>query len=289
MYNGGGLAKTNEKGMLAGLGNMLRKENARWWAPKALLVQAVVWLLIINSMVAFMLYIAPNLATEDDMAQINGEANNAAGTGNTAILLDLSPEKVVEGGIIMFFKLSSLAMLIGAVILCNDSLLKERESGTAAWVLSKPVSRKAFVMSKFLANGIGILLVIMLFQGIIAYAQCSIKLGSPVDVLPFIGGLALLGLNCLFYASLAITMGAFSGSRGATLGFPLLVMLSGMLLPQFIPDLGMATPWMLGEMSAYLATTSTLPTQALLPIAATVVWIAAFVIATLWKFNRIEL
>jgi ABC-2 type transport system permease protein len=283
------LRPTGDKGWLAGMKNMMRKENARWWAPKSLLLQAAIWLVIINSLVAFMLFVVPNLITEDDMTQINSEINNSTQTGNAPGLLDFSLEQVVKVGITIFFKLSSIAMLIGAVIICNDSIFKERESGTAAWVLSKPISRKAFVLSKFLANGIGVLLVIMLLQGIIAYALCSLKLGDPLDALPFIGGLALLGLNCLFYAFLAIALGAFSGSRGTTLGVPLLVMLGGMLLLQFIPDLGMVTPWMLGEMSSYLATTGSLPSQALLPIAATVLWIAAFAAATLWKFERIEL
>lgn len=283
------LKQTGEKGWLAGLRNMLSKENARWWSPKSLLIQTMVWLLIINGMVALMLFVAPNLMTEDDAAQINGEINGSTQEGNTANLLDFSLDAVVNGGIIMFFKLSSFAMLIGAVIACNDSILKERESGTAAWVLSKPVSRKAFVLSKFIANGAGILLVIMLLQGIIAYVQCSLKLGAPVETLPFIGGLALLGLNCLFYAFLAIAAGAFSGSRGVTLGVPLLVMLGGMVLMQFIPELGVATPLMLGDLSAHLATTGTLPPEALMPIAATVLWITAFIAATLWKFERIEL
>jgi ABC-2 type transport system permease protein len=273
------------KGWTAGFGNMLRKENARWWAPKSLLIQAAVWLVIINGLVAFMLFVVPNMVSGDDMAQIYGEADSPAGAGP----LDVSPEQAVNGGTIMFFKLSAFAMLIGAVILCSDSILKERESGTAAWILSKPVSRKAFVLSKFLANGLGILLAIMLLQGAIAYALCSLKLGAPVDVLPFIGGLALLGLSCLFYAFLAITAGVFSGSRSATLGVPLLVLLGGMLLLQFIPDLGMVTPWMLGDMSSYLATTGSLPPEALLPIAATALWIAAFAAAALWKFERIEL
>jgi ABC-2 type transport system permease protein len=268
------------------MGNMLRRENARWWAPKPLLLQAAIWFVIINCMVAFMLFVIPNMVSGDDMAQVYAGGNNPVQADGTPVI---SPEQVVNGGIIMFFKLSAFAMLIGAVILCNDSILKERESGTAAWVLSKPISRKAFVLSKFIANGAGILLAIMLLQGTIAYALCSLKLGSPIEALPFIGGLALLGLDCLFYAFLAIATGSFTRSRGATLGIPLLVMLGGMLLLEFAPDLGMVTPLMFGDLSSLLATTGALPTEALLPITATVLWVVIFVAATLWKFERIEL
>jgi ABC-2 type transport system permease protein len=261
--------------------NMLRRENARWWAPKPLLLQAAIWLVIVNALVAFMLFVLPGMVSQDDMAQIY--ADEASGPQS------LSLRQVVDMGVIMFFKLSAFAIVIGAVILCNDSILKERESGTAAWVLSKPVSRKAFVLSKFLANGAGVLMVIILLQGIIAYILCSLKLGGPLDALTFTGGLALLGLDCLFYAFLAIAAGAFTRSRGATLGIPLLVMLGGMVLLEFVPDLGTVTPLTLGDMASMLATTGVLPAGALLPIAATALWIVAFAVAALWKFERVEL
>lgn len=267
--------------MLAGMGNMLRRENARWWAPKSLLMQAAVWLVIINALIAFTLFVLPSVLSPEDMAQVY--ADGASGPH------EVSLHQVVDMGIIMFFKLSTFAMLIGAIILCNDSILTERESGTAAWVLSKPVSRKAFVLSKFLANGTGILLAIVLLQGIVAYALCSLKLGGPVDVLPFIGGLALLGLDCLFYAFLGIATGAFTRSRGVTLGIPLLVMFGGMVLLEFAPGLGKVGPLKLGDLASLMATTGTLPAGALLPIVATTLWIAVFVAATLWKFERIEL
>ncbi len=283
------LRSRSEKGWLAGMGNMLRKENARWWAPKSLLMQAAIWFVIINGLVAFMLFIAPGMVSESEISQIGNELNSTAGSGDKPISIDLSAESFVKVAVTLFFNLSSIAMAIGAIIVCSDSILRERESGTAAWVLSKPVSRKAFVLSKFMANSAGILLIIILLQGAIAFALCSIKMGGPIGALPFAGGLAILGLNCLFYAFLAMGIGTFTTSRAAALGIPLLVTLGGGIILQFVPDLASVTPWALGQLSVYLQASGTLPAEALLPLAATVAWIVAFGAATLWKFERTEL
>jgi ABC-2 type transport system permease protein len=286
MHNDTMIGKTNGKCPLAGLRNMLRKENARWWNPKSLLVQAVIWLVLVNSMVVFALFILPNLPLSDDM---KAQINNSPDAGEAAALSNLTPDKIINMGLNMFFNLSSIAMLIGAVIICHDSILKELETGTAAWVLSKPVSRKAFVLSKFMANALGLVVLVVLLQGAIAYGLCSLKLGSPITVLPFLGGMAILGLNVLFYAFLAIGIGAFSGSRGATLGIPLLIMIGGSILLQLMPELGKVTPWALSQLSIMVVTTGNIPSAAYMPIVATVLWTAAFVAATLWKFDRIEL
>jgi ABC-2 type transport system permease protein len=280
------IGKTNGKGPLAGLRNMLRKENARWWNPKSLLVQAVIWLVLVNSMVVFALFILPNIPISGDM---KAQINNSPDAGEAAALSNLTLDMIINMGINIFFSVSSVAMLIGAVIICHDSILKELETGTAAWVMSKPVSRKAFVLSKFMANAIGLVVLVVLLQGAIAYVLCSLKFGGPITVLPFLGGLAVLGLSCLFYAFLAIGIGAFSGSRGATLGLPILIMIGGTIIQQLVPDLGKVTPWALNQIMIMVATTGNIPSAAYMPIVATVLWTAAFVAATLWKFDRIEL
>ena len=58
---------------------------------------------------------------------------------------------------------------IGGVILVQGALVGEKRSGTAAWVLSKPISRPAFFLAKLIANAIGTLVTITLAQGLIGY------------------------------------------------------------------------------------------------------------------------
>ena len=58
---------------------------------------------------------------------------------------------------------------IAVIIIMKDTLVGEKQSGTAAWVLSKPVSRPAFILSKLAANSIGVLATIVILPGVVAF------------------------------------------------------------------------------------------------------------------------
>ncbi len=196
---------------------MLRKENDRWWGRKPLAMQLAIWGIIINALVATALFIIPYVTDEGLKQQIAHELyHHGIFKGD----LIYTPVTISNMGLSMFFLLSSMAMYIGAVILAHDSILKEREMGTAAWLLSKPLSRKAFVLAKVLANCFGMMVIVLFAQGAIAYVLCSIALGHLVDALTFLAGIGMMGVNVLFYLVLAMALGAFSLSRGVTLGVP---------------------------------------------------------------------
>ena len=57
----------------------------------------------------------------------------------------------------------------GVMIVMQRVLVREKNSGTAAWVLSKPVTRTAFVVSRLVVNTIAILLTSVLVPGLIFY------------------------------------------------------------------------------------------------------------------------
>ncbi len=46
---------------------------------------------------------------------------------------------------------------VAVVIIMQGVLVGEKRDGTAAWVMSKPISRPAFILSKVLANSLGVL------------------------------------------------------------------------------------------------------------------------------------
>ena len=273
------LTPYNNPGWTAGLRNMLQKENAKWWNWKSLAMQLIIWTVIVSGLVAVSLFVMPHIATGD-------------------VTRDLTREKVVVLSLQTFFQVTGLAVVLGAIIVSHDSILKERESGTAAWLMSKPLSRKAFVLSKAIASGIGVMVVVLLAQGIIAYVLCSAYLGSPVAVLPFLAGLGLIGLNILFYLVLAMAIGAFTMSRGVALGIPVLVALTGSFITVILPDLYHIMPWGLTYMAQDIATSAfaqvtsaanPMPSIDYLAIVATAVWVLLFTGAAVWKFEQIEL
>lgn len=284
------LKSLDSYGWSAGFRNMLRKENARWWNPKSLVIQFVIWLVIINGTVAFYLFVIPPMfQTAAAVLQANNTTSEQARQIAASGLVNMTKEKIVNMGLQDLFGLAGLAALLGAIIMTHDSLLKERESGTAAWIMSKPMSRKAFVLSKILANSFGMVTIVILVQGIVAYAQCSIVLGSPLAVIPFLAALGVMALNVLFYMVMAISLGAFSLSRGVALGVPIIFSLMGDLVLALKPELSHFMPWTLGDIAFSISNGSSMASIDVLPIIATAIFILLFVAAAIVRFEQIEL
>ena len=149
---------------MAGFRSMLRKENARWWSPRSLAFQLLIWLVILNALVAVVLFIVPAI-DNSTASQQAVNASNTTGPMPSPAPVPASKQQVADSGMNVFFQLAGFAVFIGAVIFGHDALLKERESGTAAWLLSKPLSRKAFVLAKVLALVLGVLVIILLARG----------------------------------------------------------------------------------------------------------------------------
>jgi ABC-2 type transport system permease protein len=83
-------------------------------------------------------------------------------------------------GITIFFAVGGIALAIGAVIMGQEEVLDEKQSGTAAWILSKPVSRTAFIMAKIAANAIGILIILILLGRAGVYPALDLA-GQPLS------------------------------------------------------------------------------------------------------------
>lgn len=84
------------------------------------MVQALIWLLVVNGMLAMVLFSAP------------GEARSE--------------------GFIIFSIFTGMCASLGAIIFTQGRIVGEKQSGTAAWMLSKPASHVALLLSKLLAT-----------------------------------------------------------------------------------------------------------------------------------------
>jgi len=261
------LKSASGTGWTTGLGNMLKKENWVWWGTRKWLIQTIVWTAIVTGLITILLYI---------MTVFQDEATKAASS-------------IGESGIQLFFSLSAFVMVFGIIILTHDVILKERESGTAEWVLSKPLSRTAFVLSKLIASTIGITLIIVLLQGALSYAVISLYNGSPIALLSFAGGLALIWLACMFYLTMLLFLGTLTTSRGVVLGAPIGFYLLGSIVPMIVKESVYVMPWKLGDIAAVIALGSALPVEMLLPVGATVVWIVIFLAGALWRIEKLEI
>src|SRR5512141_1816913 len=140
-----------EKGWRRGLGNLLQGEYSAWFRSSRWWKHLAMWFSIINGMMALMI-IATTEAAKD-------------GNDGPPILFMYG----IFGGMFVAF---------GVMIIMQRVLVREKRSGTAAWVLSKPVTRTAFVVSRLVVNSIAILLTAVIVPGVILY----ITLGLFSDI-----------------------------------------------------------------------------------------------------------
>ncbi|HMK46253.1 MAG TPA: ABC transporter permease subunit [Methanocella sp.] len=302
------LRSTNYYGPFAGFRNMLQKENARWWNRKSLITQFIVWFVLLNALgictMVGMAHIHIPPAQTANPTTLDPNAQAAMENG-----ISFPPDIIATTGMQIFFYMAGLLVYIGAVILGHDAILKERESCTAAWLLSKPVSRKAFMFSKLLTISAGALAIILLLQGLIAYAACSVAQGNPMPALPFLAGLGILGIGVLFYLIMSIALGTLIQSRAVALGLPIILGLGSGVIQMVISmiDLvnknnlldyiGYITPWKFTDYATALATGGTFLVNTPLSqlpywpwsVIATLIWILLFIAAAVLRFEQLEL
>lgn len=264
MSSDSSLLMVRERGWFSGLRNLLRKESGTWWRTKKWWVQALVWLLICNGVPAFILWVIPLIDRES------------------------TPPRGADG-LGVFLSLLGAAATIGVLILAQSIVVREKQMGTAAWILSNPVSRAAFILAKLIAHAIGILAIIIVLQGLVAYGQVSLRDGSLWPPLPLAAALGLQALHAFFWLALSLMLGTFFNSRGPVLGLAFGVVFVQQILGQLegiVPVVPAYMPMKVLEMCLPVATGQPLPTVA--PLLSTAVASMLFVGVAIWRFGRQE-
>lgn len=159
----------------------------------------------------------------------------------------------------------------------------------AEWVLSKPISRHAYLLAKLLANALGILVTLILLPGALAYLLLTLADGAAYPVTPFLWGMGALTLHTLFYLVLSLAMGTLADSRGTVLAVTLGSLLGGSLIINFLPPATLVTPWALPNLAGALALGAPLLPEFLLPMTVTAMLTVAALGLALWRFQQAEL
>jgi ABC-2 type transport system permease protein len=264
MAHDSALLMVRERGWFSGLRNMLRKENGTWWRTKKWWVQILVWLLLTNGIPAFILWVIPLIDTG-------------------------SPLPSGADGLGVFLQILGVASTIGVLILAQGIVVREKQMGTAAWILSNPVSRVAFILSKLIAHAFGILAIVFVLQGLVAYGQFSLRDGSLWPPLPLAAAMGLQALHAIFWLALSLMLGTFFNSRGPVLGIAFGVFFVQQILGQLeglVPVVPAYMPMKLVELCMPVALSQPLPS--VLPIISVVVSTVLFVLIAMWRFGRQE-
>ena len=129
MPNDSELIPVREVGWRRGLSNLLDNEFGRWWRTRRWWTQALMWAGIIG----FLLGALVLRGNEEDRA----------------------------GSILFYGIIASIIPSIAVIIMMQSALIGEKHNGTAAWVLSKPVARTAFILAKLVANSLTVLVTLV--------------------------------------------------------------------------------------------------------------------------------
>jgi ABC-2 type transport system permease protein len=258
------LQPVRESGWLQGFRNLLRKENQAWWGTRKWWINALVWTAIINGLLAIMLWVIPE--TDPDEITSLEEAKQ------------------------IFLILFSLFATIGVIVLVQGAIVGEKQTGTAQWVMSNPVSPGAFILSKLVANSLSILVIIVLLQSLLFYGQISLREGEPLPAEPFVQAIALVTLSLFFFLSLTLMLGTIFGSRGPVIGISMAILigqdLAAQLLASPLPWLAEVVPQRLVEYAQLTMSGEPLPSMQPLIIMSSLSLL--FLLVAIWRFGREE-
>jgi ABC-2 type transport system permease protein len=245
---------------------MLGKELGDWFGTRRWLVQTIVWLVIINGLMAFIMFIVPLIDPSEQ----------------------LGPAEQAAQGLGLYFAFSVIFGAIGMVILTQDEIIQEKQTGTAAWILSKPVSRSSFILTKLLSNLVGGVIFIAALPGAVAYAELYLASHQAPPILPFLMGAGAILLALVFYLSLVIMLGTLFEQRGPVMGIALGLLIGGLIASQFSPQVSYILPVAMQDIAGALAQGQPLPTVAISQLIATTVWSILFIGVALRRFGRLE-
>ena len=267
--------KVNEWGGLRGFTNLFSKEKGAWWGTHRWWINALLWTVLLCGMTAIMLFMSHeevNNATEAEIAQ-------AGGLIAYVLLMGLNA----------FFEFGVPVLAIGTIILAQDLIIGEKQNGVAEWLLSKPVTRSAYVLAKAAANALGMVSILVGLPSIVAYGMLSVYMGVLFPLAPFLSAVGIMTVHTLFYLTLTLMLGTIFNNRGPILGIALGFLLGGGLLGNLFEPIIYVTPLMLPNIALQAASAQAIPIElGIAPLAATALWSVVFIFVALVKFEKME-
>lgn len=266
----------DERGWRRGMGNLLSGELSSWFKTTRWLKQILLWFLIVNLILFF---------TTIGLADATKEALAA---GEPIPAVDTPMLYGVFGGMFVAF---------GVMVMMQRVIIGEKRDGTAAWVLSKPVTRTAFVVSRLVGNMLGILLTAVLVPGVIAYL--TIGIFTPLGWLPplnFLAGLAVVALSAFFWLTLTLMMGTIYEKSAGVIAIPMGLFFAMWLVPSILTPLMYITPVILtvgpGDSDGFQGVSTSLMMGespfSWIPVISAVIFSAIFITVAIRRFNRQE-
>lgn len=250
--------------LTAGFANQLTRESAMWWATRRWWVQTTVWGVLVNALLAVMLWVIPDLEGPSGQAHMSVAESAAQFTGMAATLTS-----------------------IATVVLSQGLLVDERRSGVLEWMLSKPMERTALLAAKLVGHAIALVAVLVIAPWAGVLLLLSLADGSLWQLGRWAGATALVAALVIFHLALVLLLSVVTWSRPVILAVPLAGILGADLATAIVPDLASALPWTLARLAGPVLVDGSLPSVG--PMLSITVLTTAFLLAGAWWFEHEEL
>jgi ABC-2 type transport system permease protein len=248
-------------GWRLGFANLLRKELGVWFGTSLWWVHTLIWLFMLDFTTAM---------------TIRGTGGRPRG-------------ELLSEATLAFFQVGAAAIPIGIVLTLMGAIVREKDLGTAAWVLSKPVSRTAFILGKFVAHLIGFLTTAVLIPAAVFLVMTRLMLSEWIDPARFAIGLGVMCLSLLFYIALTLALGTLARSQGLVAGVGITFILLGQVFKGMLPEpVVILTPWPIGDAAASFASNEQPGFGSTVLLAAVTVEVLVLAAVALWRFAREE-
>ncbi|HXC77440.1 MAG TPA: ABC transporter permease subunit [Candidatus Acidoferrum sp.] len=217
---------------MRGYAVLLRKEVTEQWRTRRLPVVAVIFLLFGLA--------SPVLAKyTPDIVKL------------AASSIDIHvPTPTIKDAVAQLIKNLSEIGVLTAILLAMGSVAGEKESGTAAFVLVKPVNRFAFLTAKF--SGVAMTMAVaVLVCGLAAYLYTDL-LFAPLNVLGFASACLVILLGLLEIAAVTFLGSTLVRSSIPAAGIGIVALVVAGVVAS-LPNIGHFTPLGLNDLASALA------------------------------------
>jgi ABC-type transport system involved in multi-copper enzyme maturation permease subunit len=255
-------AGASSVGFLPGFGGLLRKEITEWRRGRR------TWIVFLVS-TAFMTLTALNTWLQANLPE---EATEGA------------PAPVLDPFMNLLTGVSSQIFVIAAIFAVMAIITAERESGTLAWTASKPVSRSAIWLSKFVASS-AVMWVVAAIIPLAATVALVLALYGPLPVLPVIMLAVGMGMAIVLYVAVALAASTFVTSQAAVAGISIGFIFLPQFLGLFVPNMEVL-PQSILQWSMMTAAGEPVGVASVISWAVTVI---ALVVLSVRRMERLEL
>jgi ABC-2 type transport system permease protein len=138
-------------------------------------------------------------------------------------VLDAIPAPTIADAITQYVKNMSQFGILLALLMAMGMVVQEKERGTAAFFLTRPVSRETFVLAKFAA--LTFTFIISLALAAIGCWYYTLVLFAPLPWGPFLALNGLMLVVFLVYMALALLASTLARSNGVAVGLAFLALI----------------------------------------------------------------